>query len=491
MSEIQFQNTTFISRRQVGKIQTAESVRLSVKTDISQVLSVGTDSAIQSYEVTNGEASFSGKTNIKLLYTDGTGILSAGYNADFTASISSERLSADSKLTFDVVTVDSKVDVNANTVTLTLLLEVTAYAYCADSLPCMAHCDDIFCRSDSVEQLSAADVVNLPLILDEQLNAGHNISTVLLAESSLCITDHTCADGILHVSGEAAVRLTYLSDGELITDALPFVFERELDASGIAAGSMLSITATPRNTKVRLELSDDINTAFTVEIAANVCVESAVVDGMQLVTDAYGTDCDFTFERQSVTATLPCGSTVQKRRISSALPSDADRQPLTAVNVGCIITDCKPLSGSVQIDGVVFATLLYMSDGDIASEPLEVPFSQNVDAQFVTPSCQCHATVAVGEFTVRQQGGLQAETELCFTVSGTRDVNYQVIVGAEQTPFDKKQLPAIEVCLARKGETLWQLAKGLHMSEEDLLSVNPEISNPLQQDARIVVFNKI
>jgi len=31
----------------------------------------------------------------------------------------------------------------------------------------------------------------------------------------------------------------------------------------------------------------------------------------------------------------------------------------------------------------------------------------------------------------------------------------------------------------------------LHMSEEDLLAVNPEIKSPLEKDARIVVYNKI
>ena len=52
-------------------------------------------------------------------------------------------------------------------------------------------------------------------------------------------------------------------------------------------------------------------------------------------------------------------------------------------------------------------------------------------------------------------------------------------------------LPAIEVCLARKGETLWNLAKGLHMSVEDVLATNPQITNPLEADARIVIYNKI
>ena len=102
MSNAQFQSATFVNRKLIGKIQTAESVRISVKQDIAQVLSIGVDSCVNSYETTNGEASFYGKTNIKFMYSDGTSVLSSSYNADFTASIQSELLNTDSKLTFDV-----------------------------------------------------------------------------------------------------------------------------------------------------------------------------------------------------------------------------------------------------------------------------------------------------------------------------------------------------------------------------------------------------
>ncbi|MDE7454393.1 MAG: hypothetical protein K2M64_01020, partial [Clostridia bacterium] len=129
MANVQFLSASFNSRKFIGKIQTAESVRVSVKQDIAEVLSVGIDSCVNSYESGSGEASFYGKTNIRFLYSDGINLCSSVYNADFTASIQSDLITSDSKLTFDVVMVDSKIDTNANTATLTILLEVSAYAY--------------------------------------------------------------------------------------------------------------------------------------------------------------------------------------------------------------------------------------------------------------------------------------------------------------------------------------------------------------------------
>lgn len=491
MSNVQFQNATFTSRVCVGKIQTAESVRISVKNDIQQVLSVGVDSAVNSYEAVAGEAAFYGKTNIKFVYSDGTTLNSSNYNADFTASVANDLIMPESKLTFDVVTVDNKVDTNANTATLTILLEVTVYAYVSESTPYLQSGEDIFVKTDNVEVLQVADVVSIPTVIDEELNASQNISTVLLAESSLCLTDYSREGDVLRIKGEATTRLTYVADGEIVTDVLPFEFERELDAENLLSDSQLRLSITPKNTKVRLDISQEVNTAFTVEIAATVRVEAAKLGALEMVVDAYGLDCDFAFSKRTVATTLPCGSTVARKKTYATLPLDNGRTPLTAVNVGAIVTKCVSGERSATVDGIAYATLLSATDTGTEGTQIEIPFSQLVEVDYLMPQCQSFATVTVGDFKVTETNGLQVEAELCITIESERRVEYQVITEAVEQPFDKRQLPAIEICLAKKGETLWNLAKNLHMSQDDLLAVNPEITNPLEQDARLVVYNKI
>lgn len=488
---LQFLNLSCLSRKCVGKVQTAENIRISVKTEIADVLSVGVDSAINSYEASNQEVSFYGKTNIRFLYSDGTTVASQIYNADFTASLQSDLLDTDSKLTFEVTTVDSKVETNANTATLNILLEVTAYAYISESVPYLAGGEDVFCNAIGTEYLQSADILTVPLVVDEELNASRNITTVLLAESDLYTTEYTCLNGVLHLVGEATVRLTYISDGTIVTDNFPFKFDRELDASSIDADSQLRLSISVKNTKVRLDISEEANTTFSVEISANVRVEAVKIGVCELVNDAYGANCDFVFERKSAVTTLPCGSTVERKKITANLPLPADKTPITTVNVSATVLKTQSLEKRVQVEGVVYATVLYSTETGTESQAIELPFCEILPVDYIMPQCRSYATACVCELTVRDNGGLQAEAELCFTVESERDVTCSVIVAGEEQPFDKSQLPAIEVCLAHKGETLWSLAKGLHMSEEDLVAVNPEITSPLEQDTRIVVFNKI
>ncbi len=489
---MQFSNLSTLSRRLVGTVQTAESVRISVKNDIAEVLSVGVESTVNSYEASRGEASFYGKTSIRLLYSDGTSVAGQNYNADFTATVNGDDLDADSKLTFDVTTVETKIDVSVNTATLTILLEVTAYAYVTEEVPYLCASEDVFCKTEPLEYLQEANILHLPVVLDEELNASRNITTVLLAETALCATDYTLKEGVLHLTGEGTVRLTYISDGSIVTDNLNFTLDRELDASGIDADCQLRVTLSPKSTKVRLNIAEEeVNTVFSVEISAMVNVEATKIGLCDAVCDAYGTDCDFSFERKSVTTTLPCGSTVERKHVSASVPIETGKTPVTIVNATAMVTKCTSLERRAEVQGVVQATVLFATEVGTESKRVELPFAETVAVDYLMPQCRSYCTATVADINVKDAGSLQVDAELCFTIESERDALCSVIVNAEEQPFDKASLPAIEVCLAHKGETLWQLCKGLHMSEEDLLATNPEITNPLETDARIVVFNKI
>lgn len=481
MAKLNFEDLIYYNLQPVGKTQVAESIRVSVKNEIVDIISVGTDSRINSYEV--GEAtSFYGKTNLRLVYFDGASLQSANYSADFTASI--EGTLPTDMLVFDVATLETRTETNANTATVNLLLEVSCRA-CRKHATAVLTGGDFFAKTEKAELTTEASVFSVPLSVERELSSTHSITTVLLAESSLCITAYTLSDGILRVSGDATSRLTYLSDGELLTDVIPFSFERELDAQGISRDNQLRITALTAPTKVRLNISEnEDNLDFTVEIPASLRIEATKNSVIDIVTDGYSTSCDFDFERKSITSTLPCDASCQKTA-SISLPSD--KKPVAAINVGATVINCTSAEGFVQVDGFINATLIYKGEHGFNGEPVELPFSQRVDAEYVTAKCACDAVVRVEQLDLSD--GLTAG--LCISLYCNQDVTYQIIDNAVEVPFDKTQAPAIEICLAAKGDTLWQLAKNLHMSEEELLATNPDISNPLQKDARLVVFNKI
>ena len=488
MSNLQFENLQFASKKFVGKFVTTENVRVSVKNDIVRVLSVGVDSVVNSYEIKGGEATFFGKSFIRFLYTDGTTIAGSSYNTDFSSAFSTD-LADDSKLVFDVQTESVQTEINSNTATISIVLEVSVFAYTKQSLAVLCG-GDVFLNKESLQTTGDVCVQTLPIVLEQQLTTSKTIDTVLVAESSVSATKSTLAGDVLQIEGTGVCKLTYVSQGSVTTEAIGFVFAQEVDGTGLKNNVFATLDV--KQTKVRLSIEDDsINNTFTLEVLANVAIESSQQNVVEVATDAYGTTCDFQLERTVATTTLPCGSVVANKTVGATLPWDKNHKLLTFVNAYATVTNCTSQEKLAKVEGYVTATCLYQTDVGTESKLVEIPFLQNVEMDFLLPMCSTSAKIKVGAVEGVANENLEVSAKLALTLQATRDFSHHVVVGATELPFDKSSLPAIEVCVGKKGETIWSLAKSLHMDQKDLLATNPELTNPLEKDTRIVVFNGI
>lgn len=487
MANLQFENLHSIQKQLIDTIQTAQTVRISTRNDITEVLSIGVDSFVNSYEAAVGEVSFYGKTALRLVYTDGVGTSGSTYNADFTASISNDAIDVDTKMVFEVTVIDQNVQVDGNTANVNLLLEISAWGYVATDTPVLSAGEDMYVLSSEKQFCCNAEVHLLPTVIAQQLTASHSIQTVLLAQSSVFVQNYLLDNNILTVSGTATVRLTYLSQNELVTDNLSVPFSSELEVD-LDSASTLNISAIVRNTKVRLDIAEEQqNTSFTAEISCLIRVEAYQTKQVRIVEDAYLSNGDFDFTKKCVATSL-CYCTVAAHSVDQQLELPSSSKPLTIVNINSNVAQTVFNSGSCTVKGVIFATILLMADGGIKGHPVEIPFvctasDEAFDGAMIA-CCNVESTDVV-----LQGNTLAANVRIKICCYNT--VEYNVIIAAEELVFDKQGLPAIEVCLAQKGETLWSLAKSLHVSTEELIATNPQITSPLQEDARIIVYNKL
>ncbi len=483
MANIQFDNKTFFAKKYIGKTQTAQSVRVSVRNDITEILSVGTEHFIGGYDIVGGEVNFYGKTTVKLLYRDGQTVQSANFGADFTSALACKQALGNDSVVFRTTTLEVATETNANTATINILIEVEAWGYVAETVNFVVG-GDVFVKTETVEAMTDAKVTDIPFVVDKEFSSTRNIGTVLLADSQLTVADYVVADGVLTVSGQGIGRLTYMSGNDIVTDVFPFEWMRELDCVGMA-DMQLMLAPIVRGTKIRLDISDDgDNTSFSLETQATLCVQATSVNGITIVSDLYSTDCDFSIGRSSVETTLPCGGTT----CSISENFDVDDGAVTAVNVGATVTKCTGGEGKATVEGYITATLIFPDKETYRGETREFPFVKEVDVDYLSGECACNSRAVVGEVAV-EKGKLYVQ--LWTEIFAARTTSFGLITSAEETPFDKSKQSAIEVCIAKKGDTLWNLAKNLHLSEEELVATNPLLTNPLEEDTRVVVFNRI
>jgi hypothetical protein len=493
MSNAQFETVSAIKRTDIPKLQTAQTIKISTKEAVKKILSCGIDSSVNSYECMSGEAAFFGRTNIKLLYIDETDVLcSANYNADFTDRILGGEIGPTAQLDFGVNVVDYRTEINHNLVTIQLILEVSAAAFVPNTVTCLGGGAGLFARTAEYDVVTDAHSSSFTADISEELTASGNINRVLLAESNVTPTDYNIDGDVLTISGDSVITLVYASGNEVRSDKLPFKFALEADAKGLPSSSQLSIRLSPKNTRVKLDiLEDEVNSTFTADVTLGVTVFATATESISVVEDAYTTDSDLDFTKTLLYTTLPCGSVTAKRFVEQTVPFGHHGEYVCTTDARVVVTKCASLEQRCLVEGIISGNVIYRGDEGFESTRVELPFSEAIDIDYIMPSCVSYAEASVSDISVHLASNINVAANVVFFIDSSKAMAIPCISDVNETPLEVNDSSAIEICLAKKGETLWQLAKGLHISEEDILTINPDIKSPLEQDTKIVIYNAL
>ncbi len=450
------------------------------------------DSNIYGYECVPGQVTYSGKNNVKLVYKDIAGqILSSNSNADFSDTLISQYIVANSKVQLDSVVVDADTTINGNIVTLQLSLDVGGSIYACDSVPMLLEGEQLYVHHNHAEVVSGVDNMILPCDLSCQLTASQDITRVIMADCKVGCSDYVLLDGVLTLSGDMVVGMMYMSGDKVVYDQLTSPYRTELECP--MAGGQLSILPAVKNARIKLDiLEGELNNVFSSDVSVSMAVTSVICQPVSMIDDCYTANSTLELDRVDVATTLPCGAVSARAHIEQNIASADLGEVIAFVNVASTVTNCRYLEGLVSVEGIISGTVLYSSTEGIASTVIELPFVENVDIDYIASSCSGSAIATVLSSSCSySQGMLLVRAEVVIDIFSRRTVKYGVICGINEKMLDVGKSSGIEVCMAKSGETLWQLAKALHMSEQDILDINPDIVSPLERDTKIVIYNRL
>lgn len=492
VTNVQYDNITAYRVVDLGKVNTTHTIRINCKEEVSAVMMCTVDSHVFGYECLVGQATYSGKTNVKLVYADTEGqILSSNSNADFSDAIISQHITPNTKVVFDIVVVDSTTDIGGNIVTVQLELEVSGRAYVGQTHPMLLEGSGLYTHHNNVEIVSSVDSITCACDLSCQLTASCDISRVVLADAKVSCTDYTLLDGVLTVSGNMVVGLMYISDQRVVYDQLTSPYRTELECP--MGQAQLAVVPTVKNTRIKLDIIEgELNNLFTAEVATVLTVTGVVCMPLSIVDDCYTANSTLELDKAQLYTTLPCGSVSSRAVIEQSISSIDMGEVIAFANVGSTVTNCRYLDGAVSVEGIVCGTVLYSTDNGMASSVVELPFVHNVEVDYISSSCSGSGRSTVLSSSCSYTAGmLIVKVELCIDIDSHRTAMHNIICSMTEQQLDTTGKSGIEVCMAKAGETLWQLAKAMHMSEQDILDINPDISSPLERDTKIVVYNKL
>ncbi|MDD4832350.1 MAG: hypothetical protein PHI78_01615 [Clostridia bacterium] len=469
--------------------------RINSKEEIKKILSVSVNPEILSSELLAGEALLTGRAVIRLLaVTESGDVVGLTANSDFTEKVKGDITPA-AKVFWDVVPLETNYEITNGVAKVSALLEISGEGVISEETQILTGGEDILTLGKDIEFSRMVICDRIPTVIENELEVKQNISRILLAESFLTVKDFSVTDNILTFSGKATVNVIFISDeNQILFKILSFDYTQEAPVNGFNEATALSLRLRTKNTKIHMDVVEDLpTTSFTVEIEAMALLCGYEAEMKTVTADAYSMTHETSVLTKQIKSATPIGLFFGETETTANVPMEGMIDKFIAVSgIGANVIKIVNGEGFAEIEGVVSGDILYEKEELTDSTRFAIPFTYTLKDEIISTDTPLTVSVNVADVSYRldrQDADITAKLNL--SIEGRRENAYTAISAIEQGEELNRAEGAIEVVLAHKGDTIWDVAKWLHMKQEDILAVNPDLAAPLEADAKIVLYHKL
>ncbi len=474
-------------KRKELNAQTAVECRFGP--EVETVLSVRCAATLTGAEAGNGEVRYYGKAHFSIVYEDAEKhVCRAEKGVEFSAVERDESvfpaLTARASVTCENIAVRRE----GAGVYATALLGTDIRLYGEQNFEYLSG-GDLILRRAPVKVLTAHLVAGTAETEDEF--ETEFVGDILQHAETVSVGALVCETGTLVIEGEVNLCVLALKGTALVSFERLVPFRIELPCDAAAYGTSAEADVTVTGASIRADADEEkgkCSLLAELTLSAEGCVyEEAEVDA---VTDAFSV----TNKTALTFATADSAGVGEILRVTErisgkcALSGPIDfSDELQAVTLPRAEADLVMTESGKRVEGVAMSELLVQgADGSHRGIALSLPFSVPVEA------ADASAKVLVLGMSARQkqEGEIEAEATLRITLQERRKVSARLVASVEEGEPLLQSDSAISVYIPRAGDGLWELAKRLNKSPEDVSASNPDIEFPIREGRRVIVYRR-
>lgn len=332
-----------------------------------------------------------------------------------------------------------------------------------------------------------------------------SIEQILWSEIRLRGTTTKPLDGRIHIEGEVMIFAIYTGEGEntpvqWLEESIPFTGEVELPES--VEGMVPSISV--RLVHKELEAKPDYDGEMRdLELDAVLELDMKLYEEQQieLLGDFYSNSRELELEAGEVCFDRLLSKNTGKCRIAEKVDlKSGDRVLQICHNDGTVkIDDVEIKDDSLQIDGVLEVSLLYLTSDD--SEPVRaetemVPFHYEAETPGITSDSVYQMNTGLEQMTAVMTGGDTVEIKgvISLDILVLQPVKEPVILGVKEAPLDLEklqELPGITGYIVQPGDRLWDIAKRFHTTRKQVIDANGLSGEQVRPGDRLILVKDV
>jgi hypothetical protein len=424
-----------------------------------------------------------------VVYADDTGKLCRlQKGVEFSHYADSDEIAPAQICQCEIVATKTHIRREGTSILVSVVAEATIAVFTQSERTYITACEGAISKIEPIKFYSAIPFAGEGIVEDEF--DADSVDDILIPSAQVAVTNCTTRAGEATAEGELLLSVLAMRGDKPVCLERAIAFHVAVPCEEGEDAEAAFCKASLRDLSVNATVREDKGKC-TIAVAATLGLAgvSYRVREVPALLDLFATKNEITYEQQTETASVCQGIQVYTERINGAcaVKSKLDYACLMKAVALPQVEYAYHAEGKT-LEGAVTAQLLYERNGQDLSTEVTLPFSVTVRDS----DENCRIQVTVSGVSVRQaaEGQCVAEATLKIVMQVAQNCTVTFVSRVEEGQPIAENANAISVVLPHQGDSLWEIAKDLKQSPEEVMACNPDLHFPLSGTERILIYRQ-
>jgi len=460
--------------------------------EVKDILSMSTQVSLISAEVQDGKAQYKGRVIFNVIYLLEGEVRRKELGVEFLENCD---LAVENGAKIKVELSSESVSANKiNKLTLQAIITAKITAETAQKLTILESGDNYCLNTQEVLKSELCADLSGNFNIEDEVEISSQLKNVLSSSARVSVTGCQCGIGAVIVDGEIILSLALLpfdEKSDIIKENRTIPFRLELEGASVEVSDLSCADAIVNSVNLKVFV-DEVKGKTTVssEIAITLTAKAYKKQNYTYVDDLFCVDKDLSVARENITFNNFVKQKCRNDRVGGkAFCTPPENSRLVCVLEERVYGVSYTCGEDVRVEGVLSAHVLFenLQSGAISSRLAEIPFSLTFGESECVQELKCVCRSVSARL---RSDEVEMEGELSIYYQTGEKATITAITQVEEGEIIADKNYAFSVYSATKNDTLWTISKALKTPSEIILAQNENLSFPLNEEQKIIVYYK-
>ena len=275
-------------------------------------------------------------------------------------------------------------------------------------------------------------------------------------------------------------------------------FKHEIEFEGLDRECLVEGYASVRAENVECEIvSEDNDGKFSIKVPVDFLAVAYRKEKISVIKDLFGLNEEINLAYQSYEMSQPCPMDMIESKIDGTFTLEDDKPRVDKLLYSgankVSTTNHYVKDGQLYVEGIAQTTVVYLNDetSAIYSVIIDLPFvlSDKLDCS-LDGEVILNAVICDCDVVAKKGRELLFDAKIKVSVVCNQKLLGGVISSVQIGESYPQKNHAMEVVFAKKGMSVWDVAKLVKEKEEKIVAQNPDVVFPTEENTPIVLYHQ-